>query len=123
MPQPGLSMQCDSSPREEEVPPLFWGLDPIFLAFAKLYIKDILEMKESQQMPGMWPVSLRDAPCCTLTAPFPSDTENQSLRASEEPSVNILCLAPTLGRVHFHDFFVQSKDNLNFFKLNRSLRV
>lgn len=54
MPQPGLSMQCDSSPREEEVPPLFWGLDPIFLAFAKLYIKDILEMKESQQMPGTY---------------------------------------------------------------------
>ncbi|XP_052040114.1 CST complex subunit STN1 isoform X2 [Apodemus sylvaticus] len=52
MPQP--LMQCESSLREEEIPPLFWGLDPIFLAFAKLYIKDILEMKESQQMPGTY---------------------------------------------------------------------
>ncbi|XP_031246475.1 CST complex subunit STN1 [Mastomys coucha] len=54
MPQPCLSMECESSPREEEVPPLFWGLDPVFQAFAKLYIKDILEMKESQQMPGIY---------------------------------------------------------------------
>ncbi|KAL1763467.1 CST complex subunit STN1 isoform X1 [Sigmodon hispidus] len=51
MPQPSLLMQCESSQREEEIPSLFWGLDPVFLAFAKLYIKDILEMKESQQMP------------------------------------------------------------------------
>lgn len=72
MPQPCLSMECESSPREEEVPPLFWGLDPVFQAFAKLYIKDILEMKESQQMPGMWPVSLMDALCCTLTTQFSS---------------------------------------------------
>lgn len=61
MPQPCLLMQCESSPMEEEIPPLFWGLDPVFLAFAKLYIKDILEMKESEQVPGMWPVSLMDA--------------------------------------------------------------
>lgn len=54
MPQPCLLMQCESSPKEEEIPPLFWGLDPVFLAFAKLYIKDILEMKESQQMPGTY---------------------------------------------------------------------
>lgn len=54
MPQPCLLMQCESSPREEEIPSLFWGLDPVFLAFAKLYIKDILEMKESQQVPGMY---------------------------------------------------------------------
>ncbi|OBS69523.1 hypothetical protein A6R68_01960, partial [Neotoma lepida] len=51
--QPSLLMQCESSPREEEIPSLFWGLDPVFLAFAKLYIRDILEMKESHQMPGM----------------------------------------------------------------------
>ncbi|XP_051002706.1 CST complex subunit STN1 [Acomys russatus] len=54
MPQPCLLMQCESSPREEEAPSLFWGLDPVFLAFAKLYIRDILEMKESYQVPGIY---------------------------------------------------------------------
>ncbi|XP_075072310.1 CST complex subunit STN1 isoform X1 [Mixophyes fleayi] len=38
----------------EETPSLLWGLDPVFLAFAKLYIKDILELKESQQVPGIF---------------------------------------------------------------------
>ncbi|KAF7253923.1 CST complex subunit STN1 [Varanus komodoensis] len=37
-----------------EVPSLLWGLDPIFSAFARLYIKDILEMKESKQVPGIF---------------------------------------------------------------------
>lgn len=54
MPEPCLLMECEPSPKEEEIPSLFWGLDPVFLAFAKLYIKDILEMKESQQVPGMY---------------------------------------------------------------------
>lgn len=36
----------------EEPPPLLWGLDPVFSAFAKLYIRDILEMAESTQVPG-----------------------------------------------------------------------
>ncbi|XP_075830458.1 CST complex subunit STN1 isoform X2 [Microtus pennsylvanicus] len=54
MPQPSILMQCESSSREEEIPSLFWGLDPVFLAFAKLYIRDILEMKESQQVPGIY---------------------------------------------------------------------
>lgn len=54
MPQPSLLMQCESSSGEEEIPSLFWGLDPVFLAFAKLYIRDILEMKESQQVPGIY---------------------------------------------------------------------
>ncbi|XP_062987632.1 CST complex subunit STN1 isoform X1 [Elgaria multicarinata webbii] len=39
---------------EEEVPLLLWGLDPIFSAFARLYIKDILDMKESKQVPGIF---------------------------------------------------------------------
>ncbi|CAH6943789.1 CST complex subunit STN1 [Phodopus roborovskii] len=52
--QPSPLMQCESSPREEEIPSLFWGLDPVFLAFAKLYIRDILEMKESHQVPGVF---------------------------------------------------------------------
>ncbi|XP_012396924.1 CST complex subunit STN1 isoform X2 [Sarcophilus harrisii] len=43
-------------PREcgEETPSLLWGLDPVFLAFARLYIKDILNIKESQQAPGLF---------------------------------------------------------------------
>lgn len=73
MPQPSLLMQCESSSREEEIPSLFWGLDPVFLAFAKLYIRDILEMKESQQVPGMWPVRLMDALCCPHQLSFPED--------------------------------------------------
>lgn len=31
-----------------------WGLDPVFLAFAKLYIRDILDLKESRQVPGIF---------------------------------------------------------------------
>ncbi|XP_028586194.2 CST complex subunit STN1 isoform X2 [Podarcis muralis] len=38
----------------EEVPSLLWGLDPIFSAFARLYIKDVQEMKESKQVPGIF---------------------------------------------------------------------
>uniref|UniRef100_A0A8C8ZNK3 CST complex subunit STN1 n=1 Tax=Prolemur simus TaxID=1328070 RepID=A0A8C8ZNK3_PROSS len=47
-------MQSESSQCEEETPSLLWGLDPVFLAFAKLYIRDILDLKESHQVPGMW---------------------------------------------------------------------
>ncbi|XP_033005630.1 CST complex subunit STN1 [Lacerta agilis] len=39
---------------EEEVPSLLWGLDPIFSAFARLYIKDLQEMRESKQVPGIF---------------------------------------------------------------------
>lgn len=46
-------MQSESKRREEEMPSLHWGLDPVFSAFAKLYIKDIKEMRESKQVPGM----------------------------------------------------------------------
>ncbi|XP_061049634.1 CST complex subunit STN1 isoform X4 [Eubalaena glacialis] len=44
-------MQSESSRCEEETPSLLWGLDPVFLAFAKLYIRDILDLKESRQVP------------------------------------------------------------------------
>nr|XP_008268695.1 CST complex subunit STN1 isoform X1 [Oryctolagus cuniculus]XP_008268696.1 CST complex subunit STN1 isoform X1 [Oryctolagus cuniculus] len=53
MPQPS-PMQSESSPCEEETPALLWGLDPVFLAFAKLYVRDILAMKESRQVPGIF---------------------------------------------------------------------
>ncbi|KAJ8365791.1 hypothetical protein SKAU_G00146220 [Synaphobranchus kaupii] len=39
---------------EEEPPSMLWGLDPIFSAYARLYIKDILQMKESYQVPGIF---------------------------------------------------------------------
>lgn len=58
-------MQSESSQCEEEPPSLLWGLDPVFLAFAKLYIRDILNLKESRQVQGMWLVSLEVAQCCT----------------------------------------------------------
>ncbi|KFO32341.1 CST complex subunit STN1 [Fukomys damarensis] len=53
MPQRSPLMQSESS-RCDETPCLLWGLDPVFVAFAKLYIRDILAMKESRQMPGIF---------------------------------------------------------------------
>ncbi|XP_066549269.1 CST complex subunit STN1 isoform X1 [Amia ocellicauda] len=47
-------MQNEGKSSEEEPPSLHWGLDPIFSAFARLYIKDILQMKESRQVPGIF---------------------------------------------------------------------
>ncbi|XP_011362092.1 CST complex subunit STN1 isoform X2 [Pteropus vampyrus] len=47
-------MQSESSGCDEETPSLLWGLDPVFLAFAKLYIRDILDLKESHQVPGIF---------------------------------------------------------------------
>ncbi|NWV64124.1 STN1 protein, partial [Malurus elegans] len=46
-------MQSESK-YEEETPSLHWGLDPVFSAFARLYIKDIIEMRESKQVPGIF---------------------------------------------------------------------
>ncbi|XP_032736721.1 CST complex subunit STN1 isoform X7 [Lontra canadensis] len=50
-PNPSFPMQPESSQYEEETPSLLWGLDPVFVAFAKLYIGDILDLKESRQVP------------------------------------------------------------------------
>lgn len=47
-------MQSESKKYEDEIPSLLWGLDPVFSAFARLYIKDIKEMRESKQVPGMF---------------------------------------------------------------------
>ncbi|NXP03581.1 STN1 protein, partial [Thinocorus orbignyianus] len=47
-------MQSESKKYEEEMPSLYWGLDPVFSAFARLYIKDIIEMRESKQVPGVF---------------------------------------------------------------------
>ncbi|XP_034742721.1 CST complex subunit STN1 isoform X2 [Etheostoma cragini] len=38
----------------EETPSMLWGLDPMFSAFARLYVRDILQMKESTQVPGIY---------------------------------------------------------------------
>ncbi|XP_066476840.1 CST complex subunit STN1 [Tiliqua scincoides] len=47
-------MLTTSTGSEEETPSLLWGLNPIFSAFARLYIKDIQKMKESKQVPGIF---------------------------------------------------------------------
>ncbi|NXW44162.1 STN1 protein, partial [Nyctiprogne leucopyga] len=47
-------MQSESKKYEEETPSLYWGMDPVFSAFARLYIKDIKEMRESKQVPGIF---------------------------------------------------------------------
>ncbi|CAL8389570.1 unnamed protein product [Arctogadus glacialis] len=40
--------------QEDEPPSTLWGLDPIFSAFARLYIKDLLQIRESCQVPGIF---------------------------------------------------------------------
>ncbi|NXL64879.1 STN1 protein, partial [Chordeiles acutipennis] len=47
-------MQSESKKYEEETPSLYWGMDPVFSAFARLYVKDIKEMRESKQVPGIF---------------------------------------------------------------------
>ncbi|NXG63594.1 STN1 protein, partial [Hemiprocne comata] len=47
-------MQSGLKMYEEETPSLHWGMDPVFSAFARLYIKDIKEMRESKQVPGIF---------------------------------------------------------------------
>ncbi len=36
----------------DELPSMLWGLDLVFSAYSRLYITDILQMKESRQVPG-----------------------------------------------------------------------
>lgn len=45
-------MQAKAPDPENEPPSMLWGLDPIFSAFARLYVRDILDMEESTQVPG-----------------------------------------------------------------------
>ncbi|XP_031594815.1 CST complex subunit STN1 isoform X3 [Oreochromis aureus] len=47
-------MQAAAMDPAEEPPSMLWGLDPVFSAFARLYIRDILEMTESTQVPGIY---------------------------------------------------------------------
>ncbi|NXU85277.1 STN1 protein, partial [Xiphorhynchus elegans] len=46
-------MQSESK-KYEEMPCLHWGMDAVFSAYARLYIKDIKEMRESNQVPGIF---------------------------------------------------------------------
>ncbi|XP_075947160.1 CST complex subunit STN1 isoform X1 [Anarhichas minor] len=47
-------MQPATMDPAEEPPSMLWGLDPIFCAFARLYVRDILQMTESIQVPGIY---------------------------------------------------------------------
>ncbi|KAL3067493.1 hypothetical protein OYC64_017258 [Pagothenia borchgrevinki] len=47
-------MQAPTMDPAEEPPSMLWGLDPIFSAFARLYVRDILQMTESTQVPGIY---------------------------------------------------------------------
>nr|XP_040042752.1 CST complex subunit STN1 isoform X3 [Gasterosteus aculeatus aculeatus] len=44
-------MQRAAMDPAEEPPSMLWGLDPVFSAFARLYVRDILVMTESTQVP------------------------------------------------------------------------
>ncbi|KAJ3614901.1 hypothetical protein NHX12_018470, partial [Muraenolepis orangiensis] len=39
---------------DEEPPSTLWGLDPVFSAYARLYVKDLLQIRESRQVPGIY---------------------------------------------------------------------
>ncbi|XP_068607610.1 CST complex subunit STN1 [Brachionichthys hirsutus] len=47
-------MQSSAMDPAEEPASILWGLDPIFSAFARLYVGDILDMVESTQVPGIY---------------------------------------------------------------------
>ncbi|KAM3864847.1 CST complex subunit STN1 [Diretmus argenteus] len=49
--RPGFFVLADPM---DEPSSMLWGLDPIFSAFARLYVKDILQMRESSQVPGIY---------------------------------------------------------------------
>uniref|UniRef100_UPI00398E580B CST complex subunit STN1 isoform X4 n=1 Tax=Pristiophorus japonicus TaxID=55135 RepID=UPI00398E580B len=47
-------MPSDGDGAEDTVPSMLWGLDPLHGVFAKLYIKDILQLDNSQHVPGVF---------------------------------------------------------------------
>uniref|UniRef100_A0A672H8N2 CST complex subunit STN1 n=1 Tax=Salarias fasciatus TaxID=181472 RepID=A0A672H8N2_SALFA len=47
-------MQAAAMDPAEEPPSILWGLDPLFSAFVRLYVRDILQMAESTQVPGIY---------------------------------------------------------------------
>uniref|UniRef100_A0A3P8VSE9 CST complex subunit STN1 n=1 Tax=Cynoglossus semilaevis TaxID=244447 RepID=A0A3P8VSE9_CYNSE len=49
-----LILQLLSTPLLAELPSVLWGLDPVFSAFPRLYVRDIQDMPESIQVPGIY---------------------------------------------------------------------
>ncbi|XP_027872121.1 CST complex subunit STN1 [Xiphophorus couchianus] len=47
-------MQAAAMDPADEPPAMLWGMDPIFSAFARLFVRDILQMTESIQVPGIY---------------------------------------------------------------------
>ncbi|XP_041789913.1 CST complex subunit STN1 [Chelmon rostratus] len=47
-------MQAATMDPADEPPSMLWGQDPIFSAFARLFVRDILQMTESTQVPGIY---------------------------------------------------------------------
>ncbi|XP_014895297.1 CST complex subunit STN1 [Poecilia latipinna] len=47
-------MQAAAMDPADEPPSMLWGMDPIFSAFARLFVRDILQMTESVQVPGIY---------------------------------------------------------------------
>lgn len=47
-----LMAESSGAADADEPPSMLWGLDPVFSACSRLYIIDILEMRESRQVPG-----------------------------------------------------------------------
>uniref|UniRef100_A0A3P8VPV5 CST complex subunit STN1 n=1 Tax=Cynoglossus semilaevis TaxID=244447 RepID=A0A3P8VPV5_CYNSE len=45
---------CEGGAEDEELPSVLWGLDPVFSAFPRLYVRDIQDMPESIQVPGIY---------------------------------------------------------------------
>ncbi|XP_037110736.1 CST complex subunit STN1 isoform X3 [Syngnathus acus] len=80
---------------EVELPSMLWGLDPIFSAFARLHITDILDMKESCQVSDM------GKPQDNLQGGFNLAVERKKLRHAQQThgSVEIGELLRVRGRV------------------------
>lgn len=50
----GMMEQSDRQSAEDPLPSVLWGLDPVHGVFAKLYIQDILQLKNSLHVPGIF---------------------------------------------------------------------
>ncbi|XP_078268909.1 CST complex subunit STN1 [Rhinoraja longicauda] len=49
-----MMAQSDRQSAEDPLPSVLWGLDPVHVVFAKLYIQDILQLKNSLHVPGIF---------------------------------------------------------------------
>ena len=70
----------DNGPTEETAqffPPELWGLDYQFNVYNKMYIRDILQMKEYQMFPGKLCIPLRKQAYSNILKILPSKTEKK----------------------------------------------